>query len=133
MNQKKRLKLKKNIEMEGRLTKAICGVEIYNTDGGKIEVILCEPDCSEYGGISTTNYFEHFATKIKSELLADTPNRRITWIDRQEYHNPAFKDRELCVAMDFDGSHYSNPRWGRRKINESRSILSWAKRISAKA
>lgn len=90
----------------------ICDVEIYDKDDGCIELILCEPKGIDYKGVSTTNHFEFFATKIKKELFPEVSHEKIFWKDRHEFRNPqAFPTKELKVAMDFDGANYSNPRW----------------------
>ena len=113
MNQVKKLRIKENMTaMRGNKT-AICGVEIYEVVDGYTEVILSEPEGVEYKGVSTTNHFEYFASKIKSEMLADTPNHLIVWKDRLEFHNPAFPDYEAKVVMDYNGALYSNPQWVR--------------------
>ena len=111
MNNKRKLRTKKTIELEGRLSKAVCGVEIYNTESDQIEVVLCKPDSADYQGVSTTNNFENFASLVKSELLSDTPAHLITWKNRLQFQNSNFPDFEAKVQMDFDGSNFSNPQW----------------------
>lgn len=111
MNKKRHLRTKRNFSMEGQLERAICGVEIYEVGDGKSEVVLCKPDKADYRGISTTNYFEDFASKIKHDLLNNKDHGQIKWFDRLEYDFPDSDVIEAEVKMDFDGYSYSNAQW----------------------
>ena len=97
--------------MEGHFEKAICGVEIYEADGGKTEVVLCKPNQANYQGISTTNYFEDFASKIKRQYLSNKDHKNIKWFDRLEFDLSDSIPIEREVTMNFDGWSYSNASW----------------------
>lgn len=111
MRNKKQLKFKTTVEVDGNVRKAKCSVAVYEMDGGLTEVVLSKPDDANYAGGSTTNFFERFATKIKATLLKDIPHGRIIWKDHQ-YWECFKKATELKVKMNFDGKTYSHPLWG---------------------
>lgn len=111
MNKNRKLREKRTIEVEGNLSKAVCGVEIYNAGSEKFEVVLCKPDVADYKGVSTTNNFENFANQVKATYLPDTPAQNITWKDRMQFQETSMPDFEAKVLMDFDGSRFSNPQW----------------------
>jgi len=111
MNKRKGLKVKQDITLDGHFEKAICGVEIYETECGKSEVVVCKPKQANYKGISTTNYFENFASKIKRQYLSDKNHEKIKWFDRLDFDLPDTAPIEREVTMDFDGWSYSNASW----------------------
>lgn len=111
MNKRKGLTVKQDVTMDGHFEKAICGIEIYETESGKTEVVLCQPKQANYQDLSTTNYFEDFASKIKRQYLGNKNHENIKWFDRLEFDLPDSLPIEREVSMDFDGWTYSNASW----------------------
>lgn len=116
MKERNKLLLKENVSVQGYVNPVICSMEIYEKSDKRKEVVLAPPEgIGEYYGGSTTNFYEKLATLIKSKHLAEVPNKHIFWVDRLVYNDPIFiPTRELNVNMDFNGSKYSNPKWGGR-------------------
>lgn len=98
-----------NLKMDGKLTDAICEIKIYS-DRKNYEVYMASPMGKEYIGISTTNGFERFATKIKHQYLNHVNPKRIRWVDDI---SSLEKDERLHLRVDLDwnGKSFENPRW----------------------
>ena len=112
MSEKKKLVTETEYRTAGKIVDRVCKVQIFKqNDSGKYEVILTEPDDPKYLGISTTNYFEFFATKIKAKLLPNVPAEDIEWFDLMKWKYNSFEDQLLRVFMDWNGNEYQDPRW----------------------
>ncbi len=102
----------KEFKMDGAINSANCQVQIYAKCGGtKYEVILTEPKESDYKGVSTTNFFEKFATGIKDKFLKEVSAESIEWFDLLKWKNPGFEDQKVRVELTWNGSSYINPEW----------------------
>tara|TARA_R110002072_G_scaffold534_8_gene4301 strand:- start:53557 stop:53892 length:336 start_codon:yes stop_codon:yes gene_type:complete len=103
----RKLVINEFVVMDGKLIPAICKVEIYeDSEAKKREVILSNPNLRTYRGVSTTNNFENFSTKIKSIYLSSVDEEEISWFDHMG------EDLVVPVKMKNDGGRYIEPTWG---------------------
>jgi hypothetical protein len=111
MDKEKKLRTKKNFVVETSRRMALCNIEIYEKEHQEIEIIIGDPEEIKYYGISSTNYFEHFATAIKKHYFPNLSTKKIKWLNRFVF--PTFNNETFIknVRMDFDGKTYSNPDW----------------------
>jgi hypothetical protein len=108
---KKELLVNEELKMKGRLTDAICQVQVFRDEDGKHNVILSKPDIENYRGVSTTNYFENFATKVKESFLSQVNPLEIKWYDYQEWSSKNMENPLISVELDYERQTYTNPNF----------------------
>ncbi|MBI2521208.1 MAG: hypothetical protein HYV97_12345 [Bdellovibrio sp.] len=113
MGNKKRLLMEQEFRTKGRIQKeAVCKVQIHiNEDSGMHEVVLTEPEDKNYRGISTTNYFEVFATDVKNKFLQQVSSDKIQWFDLLKWKIPGLGEQLIAVKLDWKDGQYMDPQW----------------------
>jgi hypothetical protein len=107
----KKLMIEEEFKTSGRVTDAVCKVQIYERDDAGFAVILSDPDKENYRGVSTTNNFENFATGIKGKYLNNVSDKAIKWFDRIHFKGQGFDPLLVKVDLSWSGSRYSKPNW----------------------
>jgi len=101
------------VEIRRMFSMAKCSVKIIEDIAkNTCVVIIGEPNVKDCYGVSTTNFFEKFATLIKQKYLKDIKHESISWYDYMKWKSPAMKNKVVGVRMDYTGSTYQNPTWG---------------------
>lgn len=107
-----------DFSMMGRQMEAKCHVSILNNqENGDFKVILASPVDSNYRGVSVTNYFENFATKIKDKFLANIPLDKIKWFESMTFGTGNNYLHEIELNWDHSNKCNQNSR--------SQEVPSW--------
>ncbi|HAZ12962.1 MAG: hypothetical protein A2X86_09240 [Bdellovibrionales bacterium GWA2_49_15] len=75
------------------------------------EVVLMEPEDENYRGVSVSNYFEVFVTRIKDQFLPDVGPDKIKWFNHIRLYNPEFILRTLILDLEWKNEKCINAEW----------------------
>ena len=113
MEKYRKLLMDQEFRTKGRFFRdAVCRVRVFIDEiGGIHEVVLTGPEDKKYRGVSTSNYFEVFATRIKNQFLHDVSANDIHWFNHLKWKSPEYEDQLLKVELEWEDDHYINAEW----------------------